>query len=103
MAKWKPGQPSPNPNGRPKGSVNRISTELRNSIALFLRHEFPNVKRAFHKLDAEKKIKTYTDLLDFILPKLKSQELDISFDKLTDEQVDLIMENLKKAANEQSK
>lgn len=100
MAKWKAGQQSPNPSGRPRGSANKISNELRIKISQFLNLEFNNIKKDFRKMDPREKTKVYVDLLSFVLPKLKSPDVEINFERLTDEQLDQIIESLKKPANE---
>jgi len=92
---------SGNPAGRPKGSSNKVTNDLRSRISIFLNEEFDTVKRAFKKLNAEKKLRFYSDLLVYSVPKLSATTLDVSFDQLTDEQLTMIIEELKKTASEQ--
>src|SRR5688572_3570436 len=88
---------SGNPAGRPKGSRNKVTNDLRTRIGIFLENEFETVQKAFKRLNAEKKLKFYTDLLSFSVPKLASTKLDIEYENLTDLQLTTIIENLKAA------
>jgi hypothetical protein len=58
-----------NPNGRPKGTPNKITGELRTRIADFLDENFETVKDEFKKLDGEKKMQFYIKLIEYVLPK----------------------------------
>ena len=92
---------SGNPNGRPIGTPNKVSNELRSRISLFLDTEFSNVRKAFKTLEAEKKLKFYIDLLAYSIPKLSNTKLDFDVENLTEEQLKRIIEELKQSANEQ--
>jgi hypothetical protein len=82
--------------GRKKGSVNKINNDLREKISEFLEGEFDNVIKAFKdkNLVARDKIKLYCELLQYSLPKYQATSLDIPFDKMTEEQLDQIIERL---------
>ena len=90
-----------NPAGKPPGAKNKINAELRVMINNFLNDEFETIKEDFKKLDAKDKLKFYTDLLNYGLPKLQATSLEIDFEKMTESDLDLIIEGLiKKSENE---
>ncbi len=65
-----------NPAGKPPGTKNKINAELREMISEFLNSEFETVKIDFQKLEAKDKLKFYTDLLQYGLPKLQATTFD---------------------------
>jgi hypothetical protein len=64
---------SGNPNGRKKGVPNKLTVELRDAIKKVLDDEALNLPGLLEELDAEKRIKVFTDLLPYIIPKAIEQ------------------------------
>lgn len=89
---------SGNPAGKPKGAKNKVTLQLRELITQFLEERFETIVSDFKKLEPKERVKFYCDLLQFGLPKLQSTSTEIEFEKLTDEQLDEIIERLKKSA-----
>ncbi len=99
---FKPGNP-----GKPKGAKNKVNQELRDKISEFLTGNFSKIVSDFNAMGKnEKKDRTrlFIDLLQYGLPKLQATSLELNFEDLTDEQLDLIIDRLKKsgASNEQT-
>ena len=82
-----PGNP-----GKPKGAKNKINQDLRDKISLFLNDEFEEVVTDFRKLEPKDRLKFYTDLLQYGLPRLQATSLEIDLDKMDEEQLDVILE-----------
>lgn len=95
----KPGTTN-NPNGRPKGAKNKVPHELREKITDFLSVEFENVKKEFKKLTARDKLRFYTDLMQYSVPKLQAMQLETEFEKLSDDDLNKIIQELIKANND---
>ena len=89
---------SGNPAGKPKGAKNKVTLQLRELITQFLEEKFETIVSDFKKLEPKERVKFYCDLLQFGLPKLQSVSTEIEFEKLTEEQLDEIIERLKKSA-----
>ena len=87
-----------NPNGRPKGSKNKVNIELREEIAEFLRYNWPRIKADFHELDPEKRIALFEKMLQYALPKMSSMDMQTNYEQLNDQQLDDIIEKLKSNA-----
>ena len=83
-----------NPAGKPPGTKNKINAELRVMINDFLNSEFDTIKEDFNKLDPKDKLKFYTDLLNYGLPKLQATSMEFDFEKLSDEQLTEIINRL---------
>jgi hypothetical protein len=85
---------SGNENGRPKGSRNKAGEGLRNLISDFLEQRFEQVIQDFEQLEPKDRIKVFTDLLQYSVPKLQAVSNSIDFEKMTDEQLDIIINQL---------
>lgn len=85
---------SGNISGRPKGSKNKAGEDLRNLISNFLEKRFEGIINDFESLEAKDRIKVYTDLLQYGLPKLQAVSNELNFENLTDEQLDEIINRL---------
>ncbi len=90
---------SGNEAGRPKGSKNKAGGQLRDMITDFLEQRFEDVVNDFEQLEPKDRIKVYTDLLQYGVPKLQAVSNSIEFEQLSDEQLDEIFERLLKATS----
>lgn len=90
-----------NPAGKPPGTKNKVNAELREMISDFLNTEFDTIKADFKKLEPKDRMKFYTDLLQYGLPRLQATTLDIDFEALTEDQLQKIIDGLlERAQNE---
>lgn len=87
---------SGNPNGRPKGTSNRATTDLRKWITAFVDDNRAQIKRDWKNLDAKDRIILFEKLLKFALPTLQATALNVSngVDALSPEQVDDVFNRL---------
>jgi len=61
--------------GRPKGSVNKSSNEIREAFQLLLSNNLEKIQDDLNELEAKDRIKLLLDLASFIIPKMKSVDL----------------------------
>ena len=85
------------PEGRPKGATNKTSLQLREMITDFLETNFEKIEKDFELLNAKEKAKLYCDLLQYGLPRLQTVQLETDFDRLPDDQLDKIINELKQS------
>lgn len=97
---FKKGQ-SGNPKGKPLGAKNKTSEKLRATISSFLELEFKTIQKDFKTLSPKERAKLYADLLPFAVPKLQAMSLEMDFGKMSEEQLDEIIDKLKQQAHEQ--
>lgn len=89
---------SGNPNGRPSGTPNAISRDLREVIQNLLESQYEQILTDLEALEPKDRVNAWIRLLDFAVPKLQRTENVIDLSKLTDEQIDnLFAKVLKKA------
>ena len=89
-----------NRKGRPTGSINKLCKPLRQSITEFLENNFDDVVSEWSKLEGKDKLNFYRDLLKFAVPTLQATEFKTDFEKMTDEQLDKIINELTSKAND---
>ena len=64
-----------NNSGRPKGSVNKSSNEIRETFQLLLVNNIEKIQEDLNELEPKDRIKLLLDLSNYILPKLRSIDL----------------------------
>ena len=64
-----------NNSGRPKGSVNKSSNEIRETFQLLLENNIEKIQEDLNELAPKDRIKLLLDLSNFIIPKMKSVDL----------------------------
>jgi hypothetical protein len=60
---------SNNPNGRPIGSPNKTTTEVRELITAFLSDNFSDIDRIYHNLEDREKAVLLIQLAKLVMPK----------------------------------
>lgn len=62
-----------NPNGRPGGSKNKCTEEIRELIIDFLSNNFDKIRDDFSSLEPKERIKFYIQLLAYGVPRLQNE------------------------------
>jgi len=78
---FKPGK-SGNPAGRPKGSANKVTKELRSVLKAIVFDELERLPETLEELPPEKRLELLTKLLPYAMPKI--QPASYSFDEPID-------------------
>ena len=88
---------SGNPSGKPTGAKTKVGIQLRETINSFLSDNFDLITQDFRDLRPKDRTKLYCDLLQYGLPKLQAVSNEFDFERLTDEQLNEVIEKLKKS------
>ena len=91
---FKKGQ-SGNKAGKPKGAANKTTTDLRKWINQFIDNNREQIQKDWKALEPKDRLVMFEKLLKYSLPTLQATSMDLSFEKLTDEQLDEIINQLK--------
>jgi hypothetical protein len=87
-----------NPEGRPKGSLNKTTAEIKELINEFISGNMEDLQSNYDQLDPKDKLQFVRDLLKFVIPTQQAQALNIN--SLSESELDLLIEritdNLKK-------
>ena len=65
-----------NPNGRPQGSPNKSTTEIRNAFQMLVSQNIEQLQNDLSEMTPDKRVSYIIKLSEFILPKLQSLSLD---------------------------
>lgn len=95
--KFTPGQ-SGNPQGRRPGTPNKITGDLRSIINEVLSSEMsvPKLKKLLKGLEPGQRLNLLIKMTDYILPRLKQMDLTLDLEKMSDQQLDIIISKLLK-------
>ena len=91
---------SGNSSGRPNGAQNKVTSNLRATITAFLSDNFKKIEQDFHAMPQKDRAKLYCDLLQYGLPKLQTMSMDLGFEKLSDQELSDIINQLIKNQHE---
>lgn len=89
-----------NPNGRPKGVKNKVTTDMRAWITSFIEDQRKQLETDWKALEPKDRVQAFQQLLKYSLPTLQATSLTTNFDNMSDEDLDRIIEGIKQSANE---
>ena len=81
--------------GRKKGTANKTTAPLREWLTSFLDENRDKIKADWLLLEPAQRIALFEKLLKYTLPALSAVQIESQFDKLSDEQLDTIIFELK--------
>lgn len=85
---------SGNPNGRPKGSKNRATGELRHKINDLLENQFDRITDDLDKLEPKERVTAWIKLLEYSLPKLTRAENTVDLSELSEQEIDSLIQKI---------
>lgn len=67
-----------NPNGRPKGTPNKVSAEMKEKVQMFIENNFDQIQADFKALEPRERVTLYERLLKYVIPtKIESEINDV--------------------------
>lgn len=82
-----------NNEGRPKGSANRNTTDIRNNFKLLIENNLDKLQSDLNQLEPRDRLKMMIDLSKFILPTLKAVELTTDFEQNNFKPITIIIDD----------
>lgn len=70
-----------NPNGRPTGKGNKVTTEIRELFTALLKANISKIQSDIDQLEPKDRIRNILELSKFVLPQLRSTDLIINEDE----------------------
>ena len=83
-----------NPNGRPKGTPNKITGETKNWIQQLIDGNRQKLEQDLMNLEPMERWRIVEKLLAYVMPKMQSVEADVNLNKLADEQLEHIINQI---------
>lgn len=83
--------------GREQGTPNKLTTDMRTALQDILKNEIKILPQLLEKMKPEKRAEVLSRLLQYVTPKIQNIEIQTEFDRLSDEQLDTIIEKLKQS------
>lgn len=83
-----------NPNGRPKGTPNKVTSEMKSWIQQLIDGNRKQLEKDLKALDPAERWRVVEKLMSYVVPKMQSVEAKIDYTRLTDEQLDLLIDEL---------
>jgi hypothetical protein len=82
---------SGNPNGRKKGSANKITSNIRNVLNSFIEANQDNIQPIFDQLEPKDKLKFIVEVLPYITPKFQSIKIEPSQSNFEENPLDILI------------
>jgi hypothetical protein len=82
--------------GRAKGTPNKVTTDLRTWINELLDSNRRQIAKDIKRLEPQQRVMIFEKLLSYAVPKMQSVETKIDLNRLTDEQLDSVINEIVK-------
>lgn len=83
-----------NPNGRPKGSPNKATKSVREWLSKLIDDNREQIKKDLASLEPKERLQVLEKFMQYTVPKMQSVEARVDIDRLSDSQVDQVINEL---------
>ena len=80
--------------GRPKGTPNNVTADLRAKINEIVDKQVDNIEHDLQSLEPMQRLQIVEKLISYCVPKLQAQSFDIDFQNFSEQQLDQIINQL---------
>ena len=88
--------------GRAKGTPNKVSSTVKDWISQLIDDNRVQIEKDIKKLSPKDILQMFEQLMQYVVPKQQSVRADIDLSKLSETQLDLIVDELTKYINDES-
>ena len=85
-----------NPNGRPKGTPNKITQDMRQWLSTVIDKNRRQIERDLKALEPKERLQMLEKLMQYVIPKQQAVSAEVDFSTLTDDQLNTIVNQLTK-------
>ena len=83
-----------NRNGRPAGSPNKVTSDLRAKISTIVAKQIDSMEEDLQSLEPMQRLQIVEKLISYCVPKLQAQSFEIDFQNFSEQQLDVIINQL---------
>lgn len=83
-----------NPNGRPMGVPNKVTTSLKDRVNLLIENNFDKLQADLDTIEPKDRLSIMLKLMEYVLPKQKETKID--FSNLSDTEIDELINRITK-------
>ena len=91
-----------NPNGRPKGTPNRITADMRDWLSAVLDKNRKQMEKDLKRLEPKDRLQILEKMMQYVIPKQQAVSAEIDFNRLSDEQLDAVIDKLTKSIEDEN-
>ena len=91
-----------NPNGRPKGKPNKITQDMRGWLSAVIDKNRKQMERDLKALEPKDRLQMLEKLMQYVVPKQQAVSTEIDFTKLSDDQLDAVIDQLTKGIDDEN-
>lgn len=91
-----------NPNGRPKGTPNKVTIEMKTWLAGLIDKNRRQIEKDLKKLEPKDRLVILERLMQYTVPKMQAVTAQIDLNNLTNEQLDVVISELTKNLNDEN-
>lgn len=85
-----------NPNGRPKGTPNKITQDMRQWLSTVIDKNRRQIERDLKALEPKDRLQMLEKLMQYVIPRQQAVRAEVDIDTLTDDQLNTIINQLTK-------
>jgi hypothetical protein len=83
-----------NPNGRPKGTPNKTTTELKQWINILISNNIQQLTKDLKRMEPAERWRIVEKLMAYVIPKQQAVTAEIDLNNLTDDQINMIINQI---------
>ena len=83
-----------NPNGRPKGSPNKTTQSVREWLTRLIDDNREQIRKDLAALEPKERLQVLEKFMEYTVPKRQSVEARVDIDRLSDSQIDQVINEL---------
>ena len=91
-----------NPNGRPKGTPNRITADMRDWLSAVIDKNRKQMEKDLKRLEPKDRLQILEKMMQYVIPKQQAVSAEIDFNRLSDEQLDAVIDKLTKSIEDEN-